>query len=603
MWLPLRQAAAAARTMLTSAAAARWGVPVSECSTQNGVILHAATRRSLDYGAVAADAARLPVPDVAALTLKDPATYRLLGRATPRRDTPAKTKGSAVFGIDVSVPGMLIASVARSPVYDGKMSKLDDRAAKAVPGVRHVIPLEALRRAGLPARVAVVADNTWAAMTGRRALVIEWDGGPDASFSSDTMFADARRALETGGDVMQREGDVDAARATAATVIERTYDVPLLAHATMEPMNCTAHVTEDSAELWIPTQFGTSMQSVVARELKIPLEKVTVHVTLLGGGFGRRAYSDFVIDAVQIAKAAKAPVKVIWSREEDVQHDLYRPASVQRIRAGLSADGQPVSWENHVAGPSNDGYWNPTSQHLGSRDPPEEIPYAIPNRRAEFSFVRTPVPIGAWRSVVNSQNAFCVESFIDELAEAAKQDAVAFRVRLLEGKPRMQHVVRLAAEKSKWGTPLPKGRGRGMAFFDYDGTYVAQVAEVSVASDGKWRLERLTCAFDCGQIINPDTVRAQIEGSVVWGLSAVKYGEIRVRDGRTVESNFHDYRVLRMNEMPEVDIHLVTNTETPTGVGEPAVPPVAPAVANAIYAASGRRVRSLPIRVVPRATT
>jgi isoquinoline 1-oxidoreductase beta subunit len=598
MWLPLRQAAAVARSMLVTAAAARWSVSPSECTTADGAVLHQSSGRRLDYGELAVDASRVPVPDPATIALKDAARFRFIGRPIARRDLPAKTNGSAVFGIDVKVPGMLIASVARCPIYDGTLKTLDARAAKAVPGVRHVIPLEPKRGSALPARVAVVADSTWAAMTGRRALVIEWSGGPDASFSSTDMFAAARRALATGGDVMQRAGDVDAARVGAANIVERTYELPFLAHATMEPMNCTAHVTDDAAEIWVPTQFGSSMQRTVARELGIAQDRVTVNVTLLGGGFGRRAYADFVLDAVQIAKAAKAPVKVIWSREEDVQHDLYRPASVQRIRAGLSADGRPVSWENHVAGPSNQGYWNPTSEHLGAQDPPEEIPYAIASRRAEFSYVRAPVPVGAWRSVVNSQNAFCVESFIDELALAAKNDPVAFRVALLDGKPRMQHVVQLAAEKSGWGTPLAKGRGRGIAFFDYDGTYVAQVAEVSVLPDRTWRLDRMTCAFDCGQIINPDTVRAQIEGSIVWGLSAAKYGEITVQRGRTVQSNFHDYRVLRMNEMPAVDIHLVSNSEPPTGVGEPAVPPVAPAIANAIFAASGRRLRNLPFRTV-----
>jgi isoquinoline 1-oxidoreductase beta subunit len=594
-WLPLRQAGAAARAMLVSAAAAEWGVSAAECRTEPGAVLHPASGRRLGYGALASRAAKVPVPDLATLTLKAPEAYRLIGKPLVRRDAAAKGDGSAVFGLDVKVPGMLVASVARCPVYDGALGRLDSTKACAVRGVRHVVALEAMRRAGLPARVAVVADSTWAAMKGRRALVVEWNGGADAEFTSTGMFAAAREALSRDGDVMQNVGDVQAARAGAARTVEQTYELPFLAHATMEPMNCTAHVTDASAEIWVPTQFGSRAQAQVARLLKLPVEAVTVHVTFLGGGFGRRAYADFVYDAVQIAKAVGKPVKVVWSREEDVQHDLYRPAGVQRLRAGLDGRGRPMSWENRVAGPATAGYWDPGSEHPGRNDAPDEILYATPNRFADFVYVPAPVPIGAWRAVRHTQNVFCIESFVDELAHAAGADPIEYRLALLEGDPRARSVLELARDRSGWARPLPQGRGRGVAFMRYAGTYVAHVAEVTAGANGALRVDRVTCAFDCGQMINPDTVRAQIESSVIWGLSAALWGEITVEHGRTVQGNFHDYRVARMRDAPAIDVHLVENHETPTGVGEPAVPGVAPAIANALFAASGRRVRRLPL--------
>jgi isoquinoline 1-oxidoreductase beta subunit len=594
MWTPLRQSGATARAMLVAAAAAQWRVPVAECTTNAGVVMHAKTSRRLGYGALAVRAASLPVPAPETVPLKAAKDFRLVGKPITRRDLPDKVKGRAIFGIDVRVPGMLVASVARCPEFGGAIGRVNDTHARAVAGVRQIVRLDALPDKGLPARVAVLADTTWAAMEGRRALEIEWTPGPDHAFDSEAMFEHARGALDIAGEIMEQVGE-QKPPADPSRVIQRDYELPFLAHATMEPMNCTAHVTSTHAEVWAPTQMGGGMQKAVAKFLSLDPSAVTVHVTLLGGGFGRRAYSDFVIDAVQIAKAAKRPVKVIWSRDEDIQHDLYRTASVQRLRAELDASGKPVSWFNRVAGPSDAGYWNPKSLHMGEMDPPEVIPYAIQNRIADFVYVPAPVPLGAWRAVVNTQNAFCVESFIDELAVATKQDPVEFRLAMLDGKPRMQNVIRLAAESAGWGKPLPQGRGRGISFFDYDGTYVAQVAEVTVAADGAIRVDRVTCAFDCGQMVNPDTIRAQIEGSVAWAVSATLYGEITVKNGRTVQSNFNDYPVIRLPEMPRVDVHLVVNEEEPSGVGEPAVPGVAPAVANAVFAATGRRVRRLPL--------
>jgi CO/xanthine dehydrogenase Mo-binding subunit len=455
--------------------------------------------------------------------------------------------------------------------------------------------LDAFRDQGLPARVAVVADNTWAAMKGRRALLIEWDSGPNGEFSSAALSAAAHQALETAGDVMQNVGDVDLARAQATRTIEQTYETPFVAHATMEPMNCTAHVTDTSAELWIPTQYGSGMQQKVAKFLNLPVDAVTVHVTFLGGGFGRRFYGDFVIDAVQIAKAVGAPVKVVWSREEDVQHDLYRPASVQRLRAALDDRGRPVSWENRVAGPSSNGYWNPGTEHPGASDAPETVAYSIPNRRADFVYVPAPVPVGAWRAVRHGQNIFSIESFIDELAHAARTDPIEYRLDLLDDHPRGRKVLEVVRDRSGWARPTPKGRGRGVAFMKYGGTYVAHVAEVTASRAGEVHVDRVTCAVDCGQLVNPDTVRAQIESAIIWGLSAALWGEIAVQHGRTVQSNFHDYRVARMADAPLIDVELIVNHETPSGAGEPGVPGVAPAITNALFAATGQRVRRLPL--------
>ena len=600
-WLPLRQAGAAARVMLVAAAAAEWGVSPDECRTERGTVIHASSGRRLTYGALASKAAALPLPDAAKVPLKSPETFEIVGTPVIRRDHASKCDGSAIFGIDVHVPGMLVASVARCPAFAGKLARLDDRAARAVRGVERVIPLEALRAEGLPARVAVVAESTWQAMKGRRALVIEWDDGPNAHESSAQLLASARAALQQEGDVTLDVGDVAAARARAARVIEQTYELPFLAHATMEPMNCTAHVTASSAELWIPSQFAGGMRTRVAQFLTLPIDAVTVHPTFLGGGFGRRYYADFVIDAVQIAKMVGRPVKVVWSREEDVQHDLYRPASVQRLRASLDERGRPMTWEHRAAGQSNSGYWRPAAPHPGSSEAPDNIDYEIPNRIADFVYVPASIPIGAWRAVRHTQNVFAIESFMDELAHVARQDPIAYRLALLTTNPRARHVLEVVRDASGWSKPKRPGRGRGVAFMNYAGTFVAHVAEVSVAPSGGTRVHRVSCAFDCGQMINPDTVRAQIESAVIWGMSAALWGDITVEKGRTVQSNFHDYRVARMRDTPAIDVQLVVNHEEPSGAGEPAVPGVAPAIANALFDATARRIRRLPLDLKPRA--
>ena len=596
---PLRRAGATARAMLVAAAAKRWAVPESECTTSAGEVIHTSTRRRLGYGALARDAAAVTPPDEKSLILKDPRTFRLLGRDTPRLDTPAKVTGKATFGIDVTLPGMLVAVVARCPTFAGKVASVDDRKALAVPGVRRVIQLDPVPR-NLPGRVAVLADDTWSAMQGRKALEIQWDFGDQSRFSTDAMWEDARRRVDDDADakINRSQGDTTVRQEDGRRIVEATYELPFLAHACMEPMNCTASVTADRIDLWLPSQFPEQARNAAARVAKVPLEKVEAHVTFMGGGFGRRAYQDFVIEAVELSQRAGVPVKVIWTREDDMQHDLYRPAQLQRFRASLDGSGRLITLQNRIVGPSTEVWWNPATTAPQRREGGEPPPYDYVNTLNDFVPVAAPVPLGAWRAVQNGQNGFCFESFIDECAHASGVDPVAYRLALLGDKrPRQQTVVRLAAERSQWGTPLPKGRGRGIAFFDYDGTYVAEVAEVTITKREGVHVDRVVCAFDCGTLINPDTVRAQAESAVVWAASAALYGEITVKDGRTVQSNFHDYRVLRMADAPLVEVHLIRNTEAPTGVGEPAVPPLAAAIANAIFAATGQRLRRMPFRL------
>jgi isoquinoline 1-oxidoreductase subunit beta len=599
-WDALRHAGAVARAMLVTAAARRWNVPVSECVTNAGEVVHTKSRRRLAYGALARDAATLTPPDEKSLTLKDPRTFRIIGRDTRRLDTPAKVIGTAKFGIDVKVPGMLVAVVARCPTYAGRVARVDDTKALAVPGVRHVITLDPVP-SQLPGRVAVLADDTWSAMLGRRALDVTWDFGDQGSFSTEAMWQDARRRVNDDADAKVNRkwagADTTGGNPSAGRVVEATYELPFVAHACMEPMNCTASVTANKVELWLPSQFPEQARRVASQIANVPLENVEAHVTFLGGGFGRRAYQDFVVEAVELSQRVGKPVKVVWTREDDIQHDMYRPAQLQRFRAALDGSGRPLTWDNRVVGPSTELWWNPKSTQPQRREGGEEPPYDVVTTFNDFVPVASPVPLGAWRAVQNGQNGFCFESFVDECAHAMGMDPVEYRIARLGGKPRQQAVVRLAAEKAQWGTKLPKGRGRGVAFFDYDGTYVAQVAEITVTKRGGIHVDRVVCAFDCGTVINPDTVKAQIESAVVWATTATLYGEITMKAGRTQQSNFHDYRVLRMADSPRVEVYLIRNLEAPTGVGEPAVPPLAAAVANAVFAATGVRLRALPLKL------
>jgi isoquinoline 1-oxidoreductase beta subunit len=590
-WDPLRKAGAAAREMLIAAAAQKWGVDKSGCHAENGSVVHAATKRRLTYGSLAEAAAKLPAPtDV---KLKDPSQFRRIGKPTNRLDTPDKVNGRTGFGIDVRRPGMLHAVVLRCPVFGGKVASFDATKAKAVPGVRDVVQIST--------GIAVVAGNTWDAMQGRRALDVKWDEGPNADASNQVIFKLFAERAGKPGVVARKEADAATAMAGAVKKIEAVYEAPYQAHATMEPMNCTADVSADGVEVWVPTQSQTVGQVVAATAAGVKPEAVKLHTTFLGGGFGRRAWSDFITDAVETSKAMKAPVQVTWSREDDMQHDYYRPASYTRFVAGLDADGWPVAWTNRIACDSVMNWFFPNSVKNGLDETSVEgcadVPYAIPNILVDYQLVSGPIPVGFWRSVGNSQNAFFRESFFDEVAAAANKDPYEFRRHLLAKSPRHLGVLDLAAQKAGWGTPLPQGRFRGIAVVKSFSTYVAEVAEVSVdRKAGSVSVHRVVCAVDCGQVVNPKTVEAQVQSGVVYGLTAALKGEITIERGRVVQSNFNDYEMLRINEMPTVEVHIVSSQEAPTGMGEPGVPPIAPAVCNAVFAATGKRIRRLPIR-------
>jgi isoquinoline 1-oxidoreductase beta subunit len=589
----LRNAGAAAREMLVAAAAAQWGVPASECRAENGVVVHG--DRRLRYGELAAAAEKLAVP--AAPKLKDPKDWKIIGKPMHRLDGPAKVTGQAEFGIDVRRPGLLTALVARSPWFGGKVRDFRPEKAKAVVGVVDVIEI--------PSGIAVVAENFWAARVGRDALHIEWTAPPASRLSSATLLADYRERARTAGAVAVSKGDADAAFTRAARQVEAEYEVPFLAHAAMEPLNCTAEIREGRCEIWTGTQFQTGDQAAAAKIAGLEPEQVTVHTTFLGGGFGRRATptSDFVSEAVHLAKATGKPVKVVWTREDDLRGGYYRPAWVSRIRAGLDAGGRPIAWAHTLVGQSiiagtpfaamiQNGI-DETSVEGASNSP---YLAAVADHRIELHSPELPVPVLWWRSVGHSHTAFVVESFLDELAHAAGQDPVAFRRSLLPAGSRHRRVLDLAAEAAGWGRALPAGHAAGVAVHESFGSFVAQVAEVSVEG-GAIRVHRVVCAVDCGPVVNPNTVEAQMQSGIVYGLSAALYGEITLRDGRVEQSNFHDYPVLRLHEMPRVEVHIAQSTERMGGVGEPGTPPIAPAVANALFALTGKRLRRLPLRL------
>ncbi len=586
-WPALRTAGATAREMLVAAAAARWGVPPAHCRTENGHVRHDGSRRVLSYGQLATAAAGLPVPGQP--RLKDPSEFRLIGRPMPQIDTRDKITGRAVFGLDVRVPNMLFATVVHCPVFGGSLKGFDASAARRVPGVKDVVEISQ--------GVAVVAVNTWAAFQGARVLEIKWTPGEFAMSSRDISESFARLAEQPGA-VARNDGDVEAAIRRAAKHVEATYEVPYLAHATMEPMNCTADVRSNTCEIWAPTQNPQGTQRAAAQITGLPVERVTVHVTYLGCGLGRRSRSDFVQDAVETSMKVGAPVQTVWTREEDMQHDWYRPATYNVLEGGVDASGRLTAFKLRIVAPPIVGrgprYGPGVDQ--ASVDGAANMPYEIPNLFVDYGRSPVPVPTGHWRSVGPSQNTFVVESFIDELAHAGGRDPVEFRRELLRGYPRLGRVLELAAEKAGWGTSPPAGRARGVALVEDKGGLVAEVAEVSLDGD-RVRVHRVTCAADFGQIVNPATVHAQVVGSVVTGLSAAFYGEITIEGGRVMQSNFHDYPLLRIDEMPQVDVHIVESTADPGGVGEPAVPPIAPAVANALFALTGVRVRRLPIRL------
>jgi isoquinoline 1-oxidoreductase beta subunit len=589
-WATLRAAGAAARMMLVQAAAQQWRVPVSECEAANGEVLHRPTHRKLGYGALSEAAARLPVPEKPAL--KTPAQYKVVGKPMKRVDTPAKVKGLAKFGIDVRMPGLRYAMVSASPVFNGKLKNVDATEAMKIKGVQQVVQIANA--------VAVVGETTWAARKGLHALKIEWDEGPNAKLSTADLVAQADAALDRAGLVAVNEGDVGAAEARASGRYEATFRLPAMAHAALEPLNCTVHVRQGECEVWCGSQVLGRAQQVAAEAAGLPLERVTVHNHLLGGGFGRRLETDYVSQAVLIAKQVSGPVKVTWSREEDMQQDYYRFHNHSRVSVGLDAAGRPISWRHRVVGPNIMARWLPVYQKDGvDLDVVDQAsgPYDIPNVFIDFTRNEAPegMRTGNWRGVGVTRNLFVVESVIDELALRAGADPLAFRRSLMTKAPRALATLNLAAEKAGWSEPLPKGRGRGLAVFSGFGSHFTVVAQVRVSDTGEVAVERMVCAADVGLAVNPDIVKAQLEGGIVYGLSAVLYGRITVANGRVQQGNFDTYPVLRMNEAPPIDVYVIASNEEPGGVGEPGTSGAIAAVANAVYAATGVRLYDLPI--------
>ena len=615
-WLPLRRAGAAAREMLVTAAAKRWNVTTDTCKAERGGVLHGARKQFLTYGQLVEDAAKLPIPNFNTVRLKNSDDFTILGKDTHRFDSRAKSTGAAKFGIDSRVPGMLYAVIARCPVFGGKVKSFDATKARAVPGVREVHAIDAVPQGAFTAGgVAVLADNSWAAIEGRKALEIVWDEGPAVSESSDTLRRQFLENAAKPGKVVRNDGDADAVLTSASKKVEAVYEFPFACHATMEPMNATVAIRPDGAEAWVPTQAPQWAQGVIAGVAKLPPEKVIVHTTLMGGGFGRRYQADFVMEAAQVAQASGKPVMVLWTREDDMQHGFYRPASYHHFAGALDEKGGLAAWKHFQTSTSIEAMWNPKGEESAEKSEfatAAFIPYATPNYRIEYTLAKSSVPRAWWRSVEHSTSGFVVESFVDELAHAAGADALEFRLRLIgadrkipdftnpkEGKPldtaRLKGVLRLVAEKAGWGKPLPAGVSRGIAAYYSFESYTAAVVEASVKG-GDVKVHRLVYAVDCGRPINPDGVRAQVESAAIYGLSATLHDAITIDRGSVQQSNFNDYEMPRIQETPKTEVHVVLSKEEPTGIGEPGLPVVAPALCNALFALTGKRIRRLPIR-------
>lgn len=615
-WLPLRRAGAAAREMLVAAAAARWNVNPNTCKAQNGGVLHGARKNFLTYGELAPEAAKLPIPDFNTVPLKNSRDFSIVGHATRRVETADKATGRAKFGIDSRVPGLEYAVIARCPVFGGKAASFDATKAKAVPGVRDVLQIEPVGAGAFSAGgVAVIASNSWAAIEGRKALSIKWDEGPNASESTETLHAQFLEHAAKPGKVVRNDGDAEKAFAGAAKKVEATYEFPFAPHACMEPMNCTVHIRPEGAEAWVPTQAPQWAQEVIAGVAKLPKESVVVHTTLMGGGFGRRYQADFVMEAAQVAKATGKPVMVLWTREDDMQHDFYRPASYHRFWGALDDKGNLLGWKHFQTSTSIEAMWGSKGEQEAEKSEfatAAFIPYRAPSYRVEYTLAKSAVPRAWWRSVEHSSSGFVVESFVDELAAAAKADPLEFRLRLIgedrkipdftnpkEGKPldtaRLKAVLKLAAEKAEWGKLLPKGVGRGIAaYFSFE-SYTAAVAEVST-KDGALKVHRLVYAVDCGRPINPAGIQAQVESAAIYGASAALKDAITIERGRVAQGNFNDYSMPRISETPKIEVHVVQSTEEPTGIGEPGLPVIAPAICNALFTLTGKRIRRLPVQ-------
>jgi isoquinoline 1-oxidoreductase beta subunit len=587
-WKPLREAGASARAMLVQAAAQQWQVEPASCTTSNGEVIHRDSGRKLSYGALAlAAGSQTPPKDV---PVKDPKDFVLIGKPLKRLDTPDKVNGKVVYGIDAMLPGMKFATLAACPVFGGKVGKVDDSAAKKVPGVRQVVVLDDL--------VAVVGDHMWAATKGLNALVIDWDEGPNARISSKDIWQDLRAASAKDGVVAKSIGDIAKGLATGDR-LDASYELPFLAHATMEPLSATVHVKPDSCEIWTGTQIMARVQSEAAKAAGLPLEKVIVNNHLLGGGFGRKLEPDMVVAAVRIAKQVDGPVKVVWTREEDIQHDIYRPVYRDTIAATLS-DGKIVGWKYKIAGAAILARWLPPAFEKGidvdAIDSAIDVPYDIPNFHVEYVRAEPPaVPTGFWRGVGANNNVFAVECFMDELARKSGKDPIEFRRAMLATRPRFLSVLNLAAEKANWGQPLPARVGRGVCLQPSFASFIATVVEAEVDDHGEVKLRRVTSVVDTGIAVNPDTIVAQVEGGLIFGLTAALYGEITIDKGRVQQSNFNDYRMLRIDQVPKIEVHVVKSGEEPGGIGETGVTAGPPALRNAIYAATGVALRRLPI--------
>ena len=607
-WVALRRAGASARYLLVSAAAARWGVDAASCRTEAGSVIHDASSRRLGYGELAAEAARAQVPND--VPVKPASSFKLLGTRIGNVDTKAIARGTQRFGIDVTRPGLLIASILHAP-FGARTASVDDARALAVQGVRRVVRIAPRENpTELREGVAVIADNTWAAFEGRRLLNVTWDDTGSAAATTPALAAAFRAALEKPGLRIRNDGDVDNVLSSAVKKLDVVYEIPFIAHVPMEPVNYTADVRGDRAEVWGPTQDPADVQDLVAQVANIPRANVTVHMERSGGGFGRRLMVDYAAEAAYLSKAVGAPIKVVRPREDDLQHDYYRPSGLHRVRAAVDSSGTAIAWAQHLANTSRYAFAmrpDPVKSELY----PDDFPAAcLPNVRFEYTGVPSAVPIGAWRATLHSANAFVVQSAVDELAYLAGKDPLAFRLEMLGAPRRLQYadhggpifdtgrlagVLRLAAERAGWGTPLPSGRARGIAGHFTFGSYAAHVAEVSVDAAGRPRVHRIVAAVDCGLLVNESGAEAQVQGGVIDGLSAALYGQVTMNRGRVDQANFNDYRLVRMREAPRVEVHFVTSAEAPSGLGEPPVSPVAPAVANAIFAASGKRIRKMPL--------
>ena len=587
-WDELRAAGSAARTMLLATAAARWQVDPASCSAANGSVTHAPSNRTLTYGELADAAGTQPVPSKP--TLKDPKDFTLIGKPLKRLDTPNKSDGKTIYGIDAMVPNMKFATLAHCPVLGGKVKQVDDSATKKISGVRQIVILDDL--------VAVVGDHFWAAKTGLDALSVTWDEGPSAKVSSADIWNELREASRKDGAVAKSEGDVDKGLSQGERV-DADYELPFLAHAAMEPLNCTVRLTPGACEIWTGTQVQTRAQEYAAKAAGVPIEKVMLYNHYLGGGFGRRLEADMVEASVRIAKEIPAPVKVVWTREEDMRHDVYRPAYRDTISASLS-NGKIVAWKYKVTGSSVMARWAPPFFQNGidpdAVDSAVDMPYDIPNKRIEYVRAEPPaVTTGFWRGVGPNNNVFATESFIDELARKANTDPVAFRLGMLDGTPRLKAALKLVAEKSSWGSPLPARVGRGVCAQPSFGSFIATVVEAEVDNDGEVHLRRVTSAVDTGIAVNPDTIMAQLQGGLIFGLTAALWGEVTIENGRVQQSNFNNYRMLRIDEAPQIDVHVIKSNEHPGGIGETGATAGPPALRNAIYAATGVALRRLPI--------